>query len=81
MTLAPRYEAIACETSRKPLIREKPAEFLGTGNQCKDGLLPSIKHNIYDCAEMFIRIVRPYLRYCILALYFYFALAFVTVYF
>jgi hypothetical protein len=42
MTLPPMYEAIKCETSGKPLIREKPAEFLGTGHECKDGLLPSI---------------------------------------
>jgi hypothetical protein len=39
--------------SRKSLIREKPAELLGTGHQCKDGLLPSIKHNIYESVEMF----------------------------
>ncbi len=43
MTLAPMYEAIKCETSGKLSIREKPAELLGLGHQCKDGLLPSIK--------------------------------------
>jgi hypothetical protein len=53
MTLAPTYEAIKHKTSRKPSIREKPAEFLGTGHQCKDGLLPSIKSNIYESVEMF----------------------------
>ncbi len=53
MTLAPMYEAIKCETSRKPSIREKPAEFLGTGHQWKDGLLQSIKRNIYESVEMF----------------------------
>jgi hypothetical protein len=37
MTLAPTYEAIRSETSGKPFIREKLAEFLGTGHQCKDG--------------------------------------------
>jgi hypothetical protein len=52
MTLAPMYEAIRHETSGKPSIREKPAEFLSTGHQCKDGLLPSIKHNIYENVEM-----------------------------
>ncbi len=36
MSLAPMYEAIRGETSGKPLLREKPAEFLGTGHQCKD---------------------------------------------
>ncbi len=79
MTLAPTYEAIKCETSGKPSIRKKPAEFLGTGHQCKDGLLPSIKHNVYENVEILIRIVRPYLRYCILALSIYFAMAFVAV--
>jgi hypothetical protein len=37
MSLALTYEAIRCETSGKPLTREKPAEFLDTGHQCKDG--------------------------------------------
>ena len=53
MTLAPMYEAIKRETSRKPSIRKKPAEFLGTVHQCKDGLLPTIKHNIYESVEIF----------------------------
>jgi hypothetical protein len=53
MTLAPKYEAIKRETSGKPSIREKPAELLGTGHQCKDGLLPSIKHNVCESMEMF----------------------------
>ncbi len=41
MTLATTYEAIKHETSSKLLNKGKPAEFLGTGHQCKDGLLPS----------------------------------------
>jgi hypothetical protein len=53
MTLAPMYEAIKRETSRKPSIREKPAELLGTGHQCKDGSLPSIKRNVNESVEMF----------------------------
>ncbi len=53
MTHAPTYEAIRCETSRKPSLREKSAAFMGTGHQCKDGLLPSIKHNIYESVEIF----------------------------
>jgi hypothetical protein len=53
MTLAPTYEAIKHETSRKPSIREKPAELLGTGHQCKDGLSPSIKRNVCESVEMF----------------------------
>ena len=79
MTLALTYEAIKSEASGKLAIKEKPAELLGTGHQCKDGLLPSIKRNVYESVEIFIRIVRPYLRYCILALSIYFAMAFVTV--
>ncbi len=46
MTFAPMYEALKHETSEKLSIREKPAEFLDSGHQCKDGLLPSIKRNI-----------------------------------
>jgi hypothetical protein len=53
MTLAPMYEAIKHEISGKPLIREKPAEFLGTGHECRDGLLPSIKRNVCESEEMF----------------------------
>jgi hypothetical protein len=53
MTLTPTYEAIKCETSRKPSIREYSAEFLGTGHQCKYGLLPSVKRNIYESVEVF----------------------------
>jgi hypothetical protein len=53
VTLAPTYEAIKDETSRNPSIREKPAEFLGTGHQCKEGLLPSIKRNVCESVEMF----------------------------
>jgi hypothetical protein len=53
MTLAPTYEAIKRETSEKPSIKEKPTELLGTGQQCKDGLLPSIKRNVCENVEMF----------------------------
>ncbi len=53
MTLTPTYEAIKCKTSGKPSIRAKPAELLGTGHQCKDGSLPSIKHNVFESVEMF----------------------------
>ncbi len=53
MTLAPMYETIKCETSRKPSIKEKSADLLGTGHQCKDGLLPSIKRNVCESVEMF----------------------------
>jgi hypothetical protein len=42
MTLVPTYEVTKRETSGKPLMREKPAEFLGTGHQHKDGLLDAL---------------------------------------
>ncbi len=53
MTLAPTYDTIKRETSGKPSIRGKPAELLGTGHQCKDGLLPSNKRNVCEGVEMF----------------------------
>jgi len=53
MSLAPTYEAIKRETSGKPLFREKPAELLGTRQECKDGSLPSIKHNSCESMEMY----------------------------
>jgi hypothetical protein len=54
MTLAPTYEAIrGHDSSKKPSIREKPAEFLGTGHQFKDGSLPSIKGDICESVKMF----------------------------
>jgi hypothetical protein len=59
MSLAPTYEAIRRETSKKPLMREKPADFWGTGHQYQYGLIPlSI---IFESVEMFIRIVGLYL--------------------
>jgi hypothetical protein len=60
MSLAPMYEAIGCETSRKPLMREKPAEFLGAGHQCKDGYCHQLSI-IFKSVEIFIRIVGLYL--------------------
>ena len=41
------------KTSGKPLGRKKPAEFLGTGQECKDGLLPYFKRNICESLEMY----------------------------
>ena len=52
MSLAPTYEAIKRETSGKPWLGEKSAEFLGTGQECKDGLLPSMQRNICESMEM-----------------------------
>ncbi len=60
MSLAPMYEAIRHETSGKPLKREKPAEFLGTGHQCKDGYCHQLSV-IFENVETFIRIVGLYL--------------------
>jgi hypothetical protein len=53
MTLTPTNEAIKHETRGKPSVREKPAELLGTGHQCKDDLLPSIKRNVCKSVEVF----------------------------
>jgi hypothetical protein len=37
----------------KPLFEEKKTtEFLGTGQECKDVLLPSVKRNICESMEM-----------------------------
>ena len=60
MSLAPTYEAIRRETSRKPLMREKHAEFLGTGHQCKDDYWHQLSV-IFESVETFIRIVGLYL--------------------
>jgi hypothetical protein len=55
MTLAPTYETIKRKTSGNPLIRKKTAEFLlGTGHECKDGLLPSIKCNVVRCGDILL---------------------------
>ncbi len=59
MTLTPTYEAIRRETSRKPSVREKPTEFLGTGHQCKDGNCHQL-NIIFESVEIFIRIVGLY---------------------
>jgi hypothetical protein len=40
MSLALTYEAIRRETSGKPSMREKPAEFWGTRHQYHYGLIP-----------------------------------------
>jgi hypothetical protein len=60
MSFASTHEAIRRETSGKPLIREKPAECLGTGHQCKDGYCHQISI-IFESMETFIRIVGLYL--------------------
>jgi hypothetical protein len=60
MSLAPKHEAIRCETSGKPSLREKPAEFLGTGHQCKDDYWHQLSV-IFESVETFIRIVGLYL--------------------
>ncbi len=59
MTLAPTYEAIRHETSGKPYVREKPAEVLGTGHQCKDGYYHQLSV-IFESMEILIRIVGLY---------------------
>ncbi len=44
----------------KLLMREKPAEVLGTGHQCKDGYCHRLSV-IFESVEIFIRIVGLYL--------------------
>jgi hypothetical protein len=56
MSHAPMYEAIRRETSRKPLIRGKSAEFWGTGHQCKDGYCHQLSV-IFESVKTSIRIV------------------------
>jgi hypothetical protein len=41
-------------------MREKPAEFLGTGHQCKDGYCHQLSV-IFESVKTFIRIVGLYL--------------------
>ena len=60
MSLATPHEAIRRETSGKPLMREKPAKFWGTGHQCKDGYCHQLSV-IFESVETFIRIVGLYL--------------------
>jgi len=41
------------KSAEKPLGRKKKtAEFLGTGQECNDGLLPFVKRNICESLEM-----------------------------
>jgi hypothetical protein len=44
----------------KLLLRENPAEFLGTGHQCKDGYCQQLSV-IFESVKSFIRIVGLYL--------------------
>jgi hypothetical protein len=60
MSLVPTYEAIRRETSGKPLKREKTAEFLDIGHQCKDGYCHQLSI-MFESVETFIRIVGLYL--------------------
>ncbi len=60
MTLAPTYEAIRRETSRKSLMRGTPAKFWGTGHQCKYGYCHQLSVT-FKSVETFIRIVGLYL--------------------
>ncbi len=41
-------------------MREKPAEYLGTGHQCKDGYCYQLSI-IFESVEIFIKIVGLYL--------------------
>jgi hypothetical protein len=61
MTLAPRYEAISCEISGKPSIREKPAEFLGTGHQFYYHQLSIILMRVWRCLFWIVMLYLQYL--------------------
>ncbi len=43
----------------EPIMREKPAEFLSTGHQCKDDYCHQLSV-VFESFEMFIRIVGLY---------------------
>ncbi len=60
MSLAPTYEAIRHETSRKPLMREKPTELVDTGHQCKEGYCHQLSI-IFESVETSTRIAGLYL--------------------
>jgi hypothetical protein len=59
MSLA-TYEAVRHETRETLLMRKIPAEFLGTGHQCKDGYCHQLSV-IFESVETSIRIVGLYL--------------------
>jgi hypothetical protein len=69
MTLASTYEAIKCETSRKPSIREKNMlSYWALDFSVRMVHYHQLNVKYCESVGIFIRIVRSYLRYCILAL-------------
>jgi hypothetical protein len=68
MTLAPTYEAIKHETSRKPLIRKNLLSFGALAISVRMVHYHQLSVIFVRVWRCFIRIVRLYLRYYILAL-------------
>jgi hypothetical protein len=68
MTLAPTYEAIKHETSKKPLIREYLLSYWALDISVGMVYYHQLSVMFVRVWRCVIRIVRLYLRYCILAL-------------
>jgi hypothetical protein len=69
MTLTPMYEAIKCETSGRPLIRKKNLlSFWALAISVRMVHYHQLSVLFVRVWRCFIRIMRSYLRYCILAL-------------
>jgi hypothetical protein len=68
MTLASMYEAIKRETSGKPSIRENLLSYWALDISVRVVYYHQLSVIFVKVWRCFIRIVRSYLRYCILAL-------------
>jgi hypothetical protein len=66
--LAPRYEAFKRETSRKPSIRKNLLSYWALDISVRMVHYHQLSVMFVKVWKGFIRIVRLYLRYCILAL-------------
>ncbi len=79
MTLAPMYEAIKRKTSGKPLIRKTLLSYWALDISVRMVYYHQLSVMFVRRWRCFIRIVRLYLRYCILALSLLFCYGIVTV--
>jgi hypothetical protein len=68
MILAPTYEAIKRETSKKPSIRENLLSYWALDISVRIVYYHQLSVMFVRVWRCFIMIVRSYLRYCILAL-------------
>jgi hypothetical protein len=80
MTLAPTYEAIKRETSRKPSIRKNLLSYWALDISVKMVYYHQLSVMFVRVWRCFIRILRLYLTYCILALSLLFCYGIVIVY-